>query len=211
MQLNDHSQFNGIKAMKHKRIYVLNGHPASSSLSKLFAEKYSDAAERAGHDLRITHLHDLDFDPDFGNAGYANPKPLEPDLEMVFDNLKWSEHVVLLTPMWWGGLPAKLKGLIDRTFLPGTAFDTRNTSRLGLPSPLLLGRTARVIMTSDTPNWFFRFVYKLAMVRQLRAQILGFVGFKPTRITHFSGASHPELATVELWSKKVSELGMNAN
>ena len=196
--------------MTHKRIFVLNGHPAASSLSRLFAENYLDAARKAGHDLRITHLHDLEFDPDFENGGYANSKPLEPDLEMVFDNLKWSEHVVLLTPMWWGGLPAKLKGLIDRTFLPGTAFDTRNTSKLGLPSPLLLGRTARVIMTSDTPNWFFRHVYKYAMIRQLRAQILGFVGFKPTRFTHFTGASHPETATVELWSKKVAELGMNA-
>ncbi|SNZ19497.1 NAD(P)H-dependent oxidoreductase [Cohaesibacter gelatinilyticus] len=196
--------------MTIKRIYILNGHPAESSLSKLFAEKYSDAAEKAGHDLRITHLHDLDFDPDFENGGYKNVKPLEPDLEVVLDNLKWSEHVVVLTPMWWGGLPAKLKGLIDRILLPGEAFDTRNTSRLGLPSPLLKGRSARVIMTSDTPNWFFRFIYKYAMVHQLRGQILGFVGFKPTRITHFSGASHPEPATVEVWSKKISELGTQA-
>lgn len=196
--------------MTPKRIYVLNGHPAQSSLSSLFAEKYSTAAEKAGHDLRITHLHDLAFDLDYESGGYANPKPLEPDLETVFANLLWSEHVVLLTPMWWGGVPAKLKGLIDRTFLPGTAFDTRNTTKIGFPSPLLGGRTARVIMTSDTPHWFFRFIYRYAMVRQLRGQILGFVGIKPTRVTHFSGASHPEPATLELWSKSVRKLGANA-
>ncbi|SLN13715.1 NAD(P)H-dependent oxidoreductase [Pseudooctadecabacter jejudonensis] len=196
--------------MAQKRIFVLNGHPAASSLSRLFAEKYVHAAQKAGHDLRITHLHDLDFDIDFENGGYDNAKPLEPSLQTVFHDLEWSEHFVLLTPMWWGGLPAKLKGLIDRAFLPGAAFDTRKSTLLGLPMPLLLGRTARVIMTSDTPNWFFRFVYRYAMVRQLRSQILGFVGFKPTRVTHFSGASHPDVATVEAWSKIVTKLGLHA-
>ncbi|MBB5722034.1 putative NADPH-quinone reductase [Loktanella ponticola] len=193
--------------MTPKRIFVLNGHPASASLSKMLAEKYVDAATRAGHDIRVLHLHDLDFDPDFENAGYSVVKPLEPDLETVQQDIDWSEHIVLLTPMWWGGVPAKLKGLIDRILLPGAAFDTRKTTRLGLPMPMLGGRTARVIMTSDTPNWFFRLVHKNAMVRQLRGQVFAFVGIKPTRVTHLSAASQPKPATVAAWSRKVADLG----
>jgi putative NADPH-quinone reductase len=123
------------------------------------------------------------------------------------NNLEWCEHVVLLTPMWWGGLPAKLKGLFDRVLLPGTAFDTHDKTRLGMPRPLLTGRTARLILTSDTPNWFFRLVYRNALVRQLRAQIFGFVGIVPLRVTHFSEASAPKPITVEEWSTKVATLG----
>ncbi|WP_336512101.1 hypothetical protein [Pseudaestuariivita rosea] len=48
-----------------KRIYVLNGHPGEVSLSKQFSEDYAQAAAKAGHDVRITHLSDLDFDLDF--------------------------------------------------------------------------------------------------------------------------------------------------
>lgn len=197
--------------MARKRIYVLNGHPGETSLSKLFSEEYAQAATKAGHEIRITHLHELEFDPDFGGGGYKNQKPLEPDLKDVLVNLEWSEHVVLLTPMWWGGLPAKLKGLFDRALLPGTAFNTREKTWLGMPKPLLSGRTGRLIMTSDTPNWFFRLAYKNAMVRQLRAQVFGFIGIAPLHVTHLSEASEPKPATVKEWSKKVASLGSTAS
>lgn len=192
-----------------KRIYVLNGHPGGTSLSKQLSEAYAQAAIKAGHDLRLTHLHDLTFDPDFGEGSYRTLKPLEDDLKAVAADLEWSEHIVLLTPMWWGGVPAKLKGLFDRVLLPGFAFDPRQ-KRLGLPKPLLAGRTARLIMTSDTPDWFFRLAYGRAMVRQLRAQVFGFVGIKPLRVTHFSAASHPAPKDVERWSEAVAALGRAA-
>ncbi|ETA51489.1 NAD(P)H-dependent oxidoreductase [Ponticoccus alexandrii] len=192
-----------------KRIYVLNGHPGGTSLSKRLSEVYAQAAIKAGHDVRLTHLHDLTFDPDFGEGSYKTLKPLEDDLKAVVANLGWSEHVVLLTPMWWGGVPAKLKGLFDRVLLPGFAFDPRQ-KRLGLPKPLLAGRTARLIMTSDTPDWFFRLAYGRAMVRQLRGQVFGFVGIKPLRVTHFAAASHPAPKDVERWSEAVAVLGRAA-
>jgi putative NADPH-quinone reductase len=107
-------------------------------------------------------------------------------------------------------LPAKLKGLFDRAFLPGRAFDTRKADWLGMPSPMFSGRTGRVIMTSDTPGWFQRWIYRDAMRRQLLNQILGFVGIKPTRLTHFSGASHPKTGAVERWVNKVKKFGAAA-
>lgn len=193
--------------MKPKRIYVLNGHPAESSLNRSLAEAYAEAARDAGHEVRVTHLHDLTFDPDYEYGGYENHKPLEPGLERVLEDIQWSEHLVLTTPMWWGGLPAKLKGLFDRAFLPGRTFSTRDTNWLGLPAPMLGGRTGRVIVTSDTPGWFLHWVYRNAMLRQLRDQILGFVGIRPARITHFSGASHPKAGAVERWTQKMREIG----
>jgi len=195
--------------MTPKRIFVLNGHPAETSLNRTLAESYAEAAQRAGHDVRVTHLHDLAFDPDFEFASYKIIKPLEPALEGVALDLEWAEHVVITTPMWWGGLPAKLKGLIDRTLLPGRAFNPRETGWTGMPKPMLSGRTGRVIMTSDTPRWFMALAYCNAMLRQLRGQILGFVGIK-ARITHFSGASHPKPGAVARWIAKVQGFGAAA-
>lgn len=193
-----------------KRIFIINGHPGQTSLSRHFAETYADAARQAGHDIRLTHLHDIQFDPDFEFGSYENWKPLEPQLESVLGNLEWAEHIVVATPMWWGSLPAKLKGLIDRAFLPGRTFDTRNTTAIGLPRPLLAGRTARVIVTSDTPGWFFRLAHGNAMLRQIRHQIFGLVGIKPTRTTHLSGASHPKPGQIDRWMQKVAALGQQA-
>lgn len=192
-----------------KRVYVLNGHPGETSLSRSLSIAYAEAARKAGHDVRLTHLHDLAFDSDFGNGVYQSTKPLEPVLDQVLDDLTWSEHVVLATPMWWGGIPAKLKGLFDRILLPGRTFDTRKKS-FGLPSPMLSGRTARVILTSDTKSWLLRFVYHNAILNQLRCQIFSFVGIKPTRFTQFSEASHPNENTVARWLSDVRQLGRKA-
>ena len=196
--------------MTLKRIYILNGHPAENSLNRALAESYANAARTAGHDVRLTHLHDLQFDPDFEFGGYKKIKPLEQGLERVLEDIEWSQHVVLTTPMWWGGLPAKLKGLFDRVLLPGRAFDTRNTNWIGLPAPMLTGRTGRMIVTSDTPRWFFSFAYRSALLRQLSDQIFGFVGIKPAKITYFAGASQPKQGVVDHWLKEVQHRGAAA-
>ncbi|WP_368187735.1 NAD(P)H-dependent oxidoreductase [Aestuariibius sp. HNIBRBA575] len=190
--------------MSAKRILVLNGHPAETSLSKSLAEKYTQSAQEAGHDVRVLHLRD--FDLDYGFGGYSNHKPLEPCLLAFQADVDWAQHVVLLTPMWWGGMPAKLKGLFDRTLLPGWAFDTR-TTKMGMPLPLLGGRTARAIVTSDTPTFLFGLMYHRSLLRQIKGQILHFIGMKPAKITHFAPASKakPELAA--RWLNKVGELG----
>ncbi len=196
--------------MYPKRIFILNGHPGQASLSRTFVETYARTANASGHDVRVVHLADLEFDMDFGNGGYDHPKEVEPALERVLSDLQWSEHLVLAMPMWWGGLPAKLKGLIDRAFLPGRTFDPRSKTTLGMPTPLLAGRSARVIVTTDTPGWFLRLMYKSALTYQLGGQILGFVGFKPARFTYLAGASHPKEGKVAQWISEVEKLGAAA-
>ncbi|SDZ28386.1 Putative NADPH-quinone reductase (modulator of drug activity B) [Jannaschia faecimaris] len=193
--------------MTLKRIFILNGNPAEKSLSRSFVETYAEKACAAGHEVRVAHLSELSFSADFGQGNDPMSKPLEPDLEAVMGNIEWSEHVVLSLPMWWGGMPSRLKALIDRAFVPGRAFNPRVTSKIGMPAPLLVGRTARVIVTSDTPSWFMRFVYGNALLRQLRGQVFAFVGIKPTRFTWIAGASHPEPGLVERWSAQVARLG----
>jgi putative NADPH-quinone reductase len=192
-------------ATSPKRIFVLNGHPAESSLSKSIVETYADSARIAGHDIRILHLNDISFDADYGFSGYTTHKPLEPALKKFQENVEWAEHIVMSTPMWWGSLPAKLKGVFDRALLPGWAFDTR-TTKMGMPAPMLTGRTARVFVTSDTPDFFFGLMYRKALLRQIKGQIFGFVGIKPTKFTHFSPASKASTAKVEVLMKTVSAL-----
>jgi len=194
--------------MTPKRIFVLNGHPGTSSLCRALAERYADAARQAGHEVRITHLSDLEFDMDFGQGSYEQRKPLEPCLdEQVLRNMEWCGHMIVTAPLWWGGLPAKLKGLFDRALEPGRAFNPRERNMLGMPAPMLTGRTARVVMTSDTPFWFLSLVYGRAIVRQLRGQIFGFVGFKRTQITWLAGASEASERQVTGWLNRLAGLG----
>lgn len=195
--------------MSAKKILVLDGHPAESSLSRQFAETYAKEARSTGAEVRTHALSAMTFDLDFGQGSYDDFKPLEPVLDHFLSDLEWADHLVIAMPMWWGGLPAKLKALFDRAFIPGRTFNTRVT-RMGMPTPMLTGKTARVIMTSDTPLWFERLIYKRAIMHQITKQILGFVGIKPTRYTYFSGASKASAEAVNKWQRIVAQLGKSA-
>ena len=192
--------------MKQKRILIINGHPGQRSLSRTLANAYEDGASSSEHQVRTVHLHDLQFDLDHENGGYRNTKPLEPALEAFLQDMEWAEHIVMTTPMWWGGMPAKLKGLFDRAFLPGRAFNPRKIV-CGAPEPLLTKKSARVIVTSDTPSWFMGLVYRNALFHQIRKQLFRFVGITPTRFTHLNLASHPSAADVSQWQDRIRWLG----
>lgn len=196
--------------MSARKIIVLNGHPGQASLSQSLCRAYAAAAEAQGHAVRYHGLPDMQFDMDYGEGGYENPKPLEPDLDAFLKDLEWADHVVVATPLWWGAVPAKLKGLFDRVLLPGRAFDTRNTSFLGLPAPLMTGKTARVLLTSDTPALLLRLFYGNAVKKFMARQILGFVGIKPARFTSFAPATKAGPDKAAAWMKQAEKLGARA-
>ncbi|AHD07816.1 NAD(P)H-dependent oxidoreductase [Phaeobacter gallaeciensis] len=196
--------------MSTRKIIILNGHPAPSSLSQSLCQTYQTAAEAGGHQVRYHDLPTMQFDIDYGQAGYQNVKPLEPDLADFLTDLEWADHIVMATPMWWGAIPAKLKGVFDRALLPGRAFDTRNVNVMGLPAPMLTGKTARVLLTSDTPALWLRLIYGNAIKRIISSQILGFVGIKPTRFSSFAPATDAAEKTVFSWQRKVADLGARA-
>ena len=86
-------------------------------------------------------------------------------------------------PLWWGGEPAALKGLLDRLLLPGFAFKYHR--RDSFWDRLLSGRSADVIVTMDTPPWYLRLLYGDPIGHRWRQQVLGFCEFKPLRIHRF--------------------------
>jgi len=55
-------------------------------------------------------------------------------LEFDVESVKAADVIVFVYPTWWGGLPAQLKGWLERVMLPGTAFvfNDKNKVRPGL-------------------------------------------------------------------------------
>ncbi|MES0810660.1 NAD(P)H-dependent oxidoreductase [Roseibium sp. SCPC15] len=166
------------------RILILDGHPEKGSFCGALAGEYAENALTKGHEVRVQHLSELKFDPDFGTSDFKNAPELEPDLQKLWNDITWCEHVVIAYPLWWGGHPAKLKGLFDRVLLPGKAF--KYISGKALPEKLLEGRTAEVLVTADTPGWIFRWLYGAGSRKQTEKQILSFCGLKPKGYHIFS-------------------------
>ena len=165
-----------------KRILVILGHPSNHSFCAALADAYLASARSAGHEVRALRLGQLDFDPIL-REGYRQVQPLEADLLAAQEAISWAQHLVFAYPIWWGGAPALLKGFVDRAFLPGYAFKYRPGK--AFPAQLLSGRTAQLLVTMDTPPWYFRWIYRMPGIHQLRKTTLEFCGVKPVAVASF--------------------------
>ena len=157
------------------RTLVLIGHPNPDSYCHALAHHYAQAARQGGAEVHILDLARLNFDPSL-HRGYRSIQPLEPDLQRAQELLTWCQHLLVVTPTWWSSMPAVLKGFIDRIFLPGFAFKYRPGHLI--PEKLLRGRTARLIVTTDSPPLLLRTVMGDSTVRAIAQGVLGFSGFK---------------------------------
>ena len=168
--------------MMSKRVLVIVGHPSTDSFCAALADSYVETAIGAGQDVRALYLGDLCFDPVL-HEGYNRIQPLEPDLLKAQVDITWAEHLVLVFPVWWGGVPALLKGFLDRILLPGFAFSYRKGK--AFPEKLLLGRSAYLLVTMDTPPWYYKWVYRMPALHQMRKTTLTFCGIKPVATLTF--------------------------
>ncbi|MEC7119471.1 MAG: NAD(P)H-dependent oxidoreductase [Pseudomonadota bacterium] len=187
-----------------QNILILNGNPKANSLSHALTAAYLSGLPSTAT-VDVFHLSDMPFDPNLA-FGYNQQQPLEPHLLAFQHALLKADHLVMIFPIWWGGMPAQLKGLIDRTFLPNVAFKYQAGS--GMPKQLLKGKTARLILTMDVPTWYYRWQGS-PVIRQLNQSILGFCGFKQIKVTRFGKVLHSSLLERQGWLKQVKNLAAN--
>ncbi|MCY1210596.1 Flavodoxin-like fold protein [compost metagenome] len=187
-----------------KRILMILGTPKGGSLCHALSDAFAQGARREGHVVRLLKLGEMQFDPVL-RGGYDQSQILEPDLLEAQRQIHWAEHLVFIYPVWWGGLPALLKGFFDRVFLPGFAFRYRGQSQAW--DKLLSGRTADLLVTLDTPPWYFRWIYGAPAHRQMVRTILGFCGIKTRRLTEFSPVRPSSEEQRQSWLRKAEILG----
>ncbi|WP_424465326.1 NAD(P)H-dependent oxidoreductase [Pseudoclavibacter helvolus] len=176
---------------------VIDGHPNRDSLCAALAVRYAEAHG----DARVLSVRDLAFDQNL-RFGYTRRQELEPDLLDAWTAIQDASRVVIVTPVWWGSVPALLQGFFDRLLLPRMAYDASGI----VPKGLLKGRGARIIVTADSPGLYLRLTGNTA-IRQLKTHVLGFVGLAPVAVTRFSPVKTSTMKRREQWLEDAASLG----
>ncbi|MES2597308.1 MAG: NAD(P)H-dependent oxidoreductase [Verrucomicrobiota bacterium] len=171
-------------------VLVIDAHPRESSFCHALAEAAAAGATAASHEVRLLALRELHFD--LNHRG----QPLEPCLLQAQEDILWAQHLIIIHPVWWGSMPALLKGWLDRVLQPGFAFGERED---GSYQPLLTGRTATVISTLDTPLPVYRWLLGAPSVRALSDSTLRFCGIRPAQVLLLSALRHSTRQHRQCW------------
>lgn len=144
------------------RLLVVFCHPDPESFGAAIFRTACDALRAAGHELRIIDLYAEGFDPVFTReerrtyltdtaqniAGVAHH----------VEALQWAEGWVAIYPTWFYGLPAMLKGWLDRVWLPGVTFQVATAKKRTIRGELQNIRRFVGITTSGSPWWWLRVI-----------------------------------------------------
>lgn len=193
--------------MQKKKIFILLGHPDKETKCGSFADSYERGAREAGHEVKRVNVGDLKFDPIL-RKGYKVIQDLEPDLKMVQENIKWCEHFVIFYPSWWSTMPALLKGMFDRMWLPCFAFNF-NKNGFGWKKHLT-GRSSLVVVTSDSHPIIARFLMGDS-TNEIKRGILKFAGFTPVNILKVGPLKNATQAKKDKFINKFFEMGRKGN
>ena len=164
--------------MAPKKIFILLGQEDKDTFCGALADHYEKGARAAGHQVCRTNIGEIKFDPIL-HKGYKVIQELEPDLKKMQEDIRSAEHVVIFYPMWWSSMPAILKGLFDRLWVPGFAFHFHHDG-YGWDK-LLKGRTGQVIVTMDSWPMVQRILFGDS-TNEIGRAILGFAGIHPVQI-----------------------------
>jgi NAD(P)H dehydrogenase (quinone) len=109
-----------------RRVWLVSCHPLAESLTAAATDRALTGLALAGHQVRHTDLYADDFDAampaDERRLHLAAPDS-KPAIAAYVEHLRWCDTIVFVYPTWWTGQPAMLKGMIDRTFVNGVAWD----------------------------------------------------------------------------------------
>jgi NAD(P)H dehydrogenase (quinone) len=187
-------------------ILLILGHPSENSFCNALLDAYRKGVAHTGVNCKTIYISQLDFNVNLAD-GYRTGETvqLEKDLIHSQELISWADHIVLSYPNWWGFMPAITKGFIDRIFLPDFAF--KHHSGKIFPEKLLKGKSLRLLMTMDTPKWWFYLIYRASQYQILKDIVFGYVGFDPIRFSTFGFMRKSTEKQRNKWLKKVEQLG----
>jgi len=187
-----------------KKILTIFGHPRIDSYCKAITDSYISGAKKSGAEIKSINVADLKFNPNLERM--IENIELESDLKKAQEDIKWADHITFIYPLWWGYMPALLKGFIDRTFEAGFA---AKYSKWGIPVGLLKGKSARIITTMDAPPFWYNLTYSNPGSKVLKKCVLKDCGFKPIKTTQIGPMYKSTDNQRKEWLNKIYKIGLN--
>lgn len=178
-------------------VLIIYAHPNPKSFNHAVLEHVMHGLMDGKHNLNVIDLYEENFNPVLVFNENIKRSDLENDLEISKYKklIQDAEHLIFIYPVWWYGMPAILKGFIDRVFVSGFAY----TNRGKFPKGLLRNKSAWVVYTIDSPSWFIKLFRNSVEWIVMKNAVLKYCGIKRVKKLMFTGVKGSNKAQRQKW------------
>jgi len=133
--------------MKNLIIYA---HPNPASLNHFFKQTVLESLEKSGQEVIVRDLNEINFNPALSLEDMRGQRmgQVADDVQTEQDFITWADRIIFIYPIWWTGMPAIMKGYIDRVFSYGFAYKYDQ----GVQKGLLSGKSTIIINSHGKSN-----------------------------------------------------------
>ncbi|MGG4470583.1 NAD(P)H-dependent oxidoreductase [Paenibacillus alvei] len=129
--------------MNHLVIYA---HPNEESFNHAILGTVVESLQEKGHEVMVRDLYAIGIDPVLKFDGKGE---VDPEIKKEQEYISKADVITLIYPIWWTGMPAILKGYIDRVYSYGFAYQYNTDGGI---DKLLAGKKGLIINTHGTPK-----------------------------------------------------------
>ncbi|WP_158150133.1 NAD(P)H-dependent oxidoreductase [Pantoea agglomerans] len=147
------------------KVLIISAHPEADSFNLFLASRAARVFEKQGSLVQTVNLYSENFEPCEGQNFYPDRQDpqrfdalleqrhhwemqnLPDDVVRHIELLKSADLLLLHFPFWWFGMPAILKGWMDRVFVYGGIYDSKHRHENGI----MKGKRALLTVTAGAP------------------------------------------------------------
>lgn len=188
--------------MRHLIIYA---HPNENSLNHHLLNTVVETLQSRNQEVIVRDLYKIGFDPVFSLNDMQGQRlgKVSDDIKTEQEHISWAEQITFIYPIWWTGLPAMMKGYIDRVFSYGFAYRYDQ----GIQKGLLKGKKTVIINTHGKSHEEYE---KIGMDKALTLTsdngIFIYSGLEIIRHLFFDKADKASPENMEIWKDQIINL-----
>lgn len=116
------------------RYLIVYAHPNPKSFNHAIREIVEDKLRKDNGQFDVRDLYEIKFNPVLSGSDFVSFKQGQapPDIKREQEYVKNADTLIFIYPIWWFGMPAILKGYIDRVFSYGFAYAADEKGLRGL-------------------------------------------------------------------------------
>ncbi|MFE2336568.1 NAD(P)H-dependent oxidoreductase [Streptomyces coelicoflavus] len=157
-------------------------HPLTDKYPSAVMDAFHQPFRQAGHSIDVLDLHREGFDPRFTEADHAHfwGGPAPDDVLEMHRRVEVADRLAFIYPVYWWGMPAMMKGWIDRVFTEGWAYqygsgvDDRGKQPLYALLPSV--PTTLIGIGGSKKHTYDRYGYREAMRTQIDVGVFAYCG-----------------------------------